>query len=98
MSTTAPPALRFEDVTVRFGDFTALDGVTFEVPHGAFLAVVGPNGAGKSTLMRTALGLVTPTRGRALVYGETPGHAARRVGYVPQIKTFDRSFPAQAVE
>jgi len=93
-----PPALRFDDVSVRFGEFTALEGVTFEVPHGAFLAVVGPNGAGKSTLMRAALGLVAPTRGRALVYGQPPGTGARRVGYVPQIKTFDRSFPAQAIE
>jgi len=93
-----PPALRFERVTVRFGDFTAVEDVTFGVPHGAFLAIVGPNGAGKSTLMKTALGLVTPVQGRVRVLGDAPGRVSRRIGYVPQIKTFDRSFPAVAVE
>lgn len=85
-------------VTVRFGDADVLDGVTFDLSPGAFLAVVGPNGAGKSTLVRVALGLVTPQRGHAAVFGRDAGEVPRRIGYVPQLKTFDRSFPATPLE
>jgi zinc transport system ATP-binding protein len=91
-------ALEIKDLSVRFGEFWALEGVSLAVPEGAFVAIVGPNGAGKSTLLKAVLGLV-PFRGEVRVYGLT----LRQVdpmwfGYVPQIKTFDRSFPALALE
>lgn len=92
-----PPALHFHHVTVRFGEVTALQDVTFDVPHGEVLAVVGPNGAGKSTLVKVALGLVTPQRGHAALFGLNAPQPAR-IGYVPQLKTFDRTFPATALE
>ncbi len=91
-------SLRLEGVTVRFNDFVALDDVSFELPVGASLAVVGPNGAGKSTLVRVVLGLTAPLAGRALVLGQRPGTTPERIGYVPQLKTFDRTFPATALE
>ncbi|MBB6100188.1 zinc transport system ATP-binding protein [Deinobacterium chartae] len=97
-SPTHPYVLEGRDLSVRFGDHTALEGLSFQVPTGAFLAIVGPNGAGKSTLIRTLLGLVKPTHGSVRVLGDLPGQHPERIGYVPQIKTFDRSFPALAVE
>ena len=93
-----PPALHVHRVTVRFGEALVLDDVDFDLDAGAYLAIVGPNGAGKSTLVKVALGLVTPQRGHAAVFGHDAGDAPERIGYVPQLKTFDRTFPATAVE
>jgi zinc transport system ATP-binding protein len=98
MSTPPPPALHVHNVSVRFGDATVLDNVNFDLEAGQFLAIVGPNGAGKSTLVKVILGLITPQRGHAAIFGVDAGDAPERIGYVPQLKTFDRTFPATAVE
>jgi zinc transport system ATP-binding protein len=96
---TLTPALQARDLTVRFGDYLALEDVSFSLPAGAFLTIVGPNGGGKTTLLRVFLGLVEPTGGQARAWGMPPDRlAASGVGYVPQIKTLDRLFPARAVE
>ena len=92
------PALHLHHVTVRFGVAEVLQDVTFDLDPGQFLAVVGPNGAGKSTVFKVALGLITPQRGHAALFGHNAGDAPERIGYVPQLKTFDRSFPARALE
>jgi zinc transport system ATP-binding protein len=94
----AVPALHVHHVTVRFGEAEVLQDVSFDLGPGQFLAIVGPNGAGKSTLVRVALGLVQPDRGHAAIFGRDAGQLPERIGYVPQLKTFDRSFPATAVE
>ena len=93
-----PPAIHVHDVSVRLGDALVLDRVGFDLGAGHFLAIVGPNGAGKSTLVKVALGLLRPQRGHAAVFGADAGDVPDRIGYVPQLKTFDRSFPATAVE
>lgn len=85
-------------VSVRFGAVMALEDVGFDLDRGQTLAIVGPNGAGKSTLIRVVLGLVRPLRGHAAILGKNAGVDPRRIGYVPQLKTFDRSFPATALE
>jgi ABC-2 type transport system ATP-binding protein len=54
---------------MRFGDFAAVDGVTFEIPAGVVCAMLGPNGAGKSTVMKMLTGLLVPTHGEASVGG-----------------------------
>ena len=56
-------------LTRRFGAFTAVDGVTLDVPDGAILALLGPNGAGKTTTVRMLAGLIAPTEGEATVAG-----------------------------
>lgn len=92
------PALHVHHVSVRFGKVNALEDVSFDLYAGETLAIVGPNGAGKSTLVKVALGLLRPNRGHAAIFGTDAGVEPRRVGYVPQLKTFDRSFPAIALE
>lgn len=57
------------ELTKRFDDFTAVDGVSFQVPAGAVLALLGPNGAGKTTTVRMLTSVLTPTRGSAQVAG-----------------------------
>jgi len=92
-------AIEARHLEVWLGDRPVLDDISIEVPAGTFTAIIGPNGAGKSTFLRTLLGLIRPTRGVIHVLGETPGHVLpRSVGYVPQVKTLDRSFPAHVVE
>ncbi len=91
-------ALEAEGLSVTLGDHRALEGVSLRLPEGAFLAVVGPNGGGKTTFIQALLGLV-PYRGRLRVLGHPPEALdPRLVGYVPQLKAFDRSFPALALE
>jgi ABC-2 type transport system ATP-binding protein len=57
------------DLTRRFGNFTAVDQVAFEVPAGSICALLGPNGAGKSTIMKMLTGLLAPSSGEATVQG-----------------------------
>jgi zinc transport system ATP-binding protein len=91
--------IAIDHVHVRFDEHYVLQDIHAEIPEESFVALVGPNGAGKSTLLRTLLGLVTPTEGKVTIFGEEPRNVpADKIGYVPQIKTMDRSFPAQSVE
>lgn len=91
-------AVETQGLAVRFGQYQALEDVSLKVPEGSFVAVVGPNGAGKSTLLKALLGLV-PFRGEVRIFGRPLGQADPFwFGYVPQIKTFDRTFPALALE
>jgi spermidine/putrescine transport system ATP-binding protein len=59
--------LRFERITKRFGDFTAVDDLSLTVPQGSFFALLGPSGCGKTTSLRMAAGLEEPTAGRVLI-------------------------------
>ena len=92
------PALHVHHVSLRYGDTPILEDVSFDLAAGEFLAIVGPNGAGKSTLVKVVLGLKTPQKGHALIFGRPAGEQPKRTGYVPQLKTFDRTFPATAEE
>ena len=57
------------DLSKRFGDVVALDGVSFSAPDGSVTALLGPNGAGKTTTLRSIYGLTAPDRGRVTVDG-----------------------------
>ncbi|MCH8612535.1 ABC transporter ATP-binding protein [Arsenicicoccus dermatophilus] len=65
--------LEFDDVTVRRGDTTLVEGIDWEVEEGQRWVVLGPNGAGKSTLLQLAAARMHPSSGRATVLGETLG-------------------------
>lgn len=93
----AAPALELVDVTVTYGDVTALDHVTMTLNRGDQCAVVGPNGAGKSTLFHVVAGVLRPDSGAVSVYGSGPGgHIC--VGYVPQRARIDASFPVTVAD
>lgn len=80
--------IQVQNVTKWYGEHTALDGVSFEIPPGQVCGYLGPNGAGKSTTVRILTGTLTPTSGQALVAGfdvATEGlEVKRRIGYVPE--------------
>ncbi len=77
--------IQVESVTKRFGDFTAVDSVSFSVPRGEIFGVLGPNGAGKTTTIRMIMNITAPDSGRVLILGRpsTDG-SSRNVGYLPE--------------
>ena len=64
------PIVQVERLTKRFGDFTAVDGIAFDIKPGEILGLLGPNGAGKTTTIQMLLGLVTPTSGSIHMFGK----------------------------
>lgn len=66
----ASPIVEVTHLTKKFGDFTAVDGVSFEIRPGEILGLLGPNGAGKTTTFQMLLGLVTPTAGSIHMFGK----------------------------
>jgi len=91
-------AVEVTDVTFSYNGQPIVENVNVTVPLLDLAAIVGPNGGGKSTLLKVALGLVRPLAGHAALFGDRAGAHPERVGYVPQLKTFDRTFPATALE
>src|SRR5580704_15426705 len=87
-----------ENLTKRFGDFVAVDALSFSVDHGEIFGLLGPNGAGKSTLIRMLTTLVPPTSGTARVGGFDIVRAANNVrqsiGVIPQAMTSDLDLSA----
>jgi drug efflux transport system ATP-binding protein len=82
------PVIITENLTRRFGDFTAVDHVNFTVNSGEIVGYLGPNGCGKTTTIRMLLGLLQPTEGRATVLGfdafRESEEVRSRVGYMSQ--------------
>ena len=77
-----------DDLVKRFGDFVAVDHVSFRVGRGEIMGFLGPNGAGKSTTIRILCGLLRPTSGRVVVAGidvaRDPEAVRERIGYMSQ--------------
>jgi ABC-2 type transport system ATP-binding protein len=82
------PIVVTQDLTKRFGDFTAVDGVSFEIYPGEVVGYLGPNGSGKTTTIRMLLGLLLPSDGSAQVLGfdsvAQSEDIRSRVGYMSQ--------------
>ncbi len=82
------PALEVLRLTKRFGDLTAVDGVTFQVEEGEIFGFLGPNGAGKTTTLRMIYGVLRPTAGDVVVMGrsvrEDPVGARAHLGVMPE--------------
>src|SRR5438094_10006577 len=85
--------IEVQNITKKFGDFTAVDGVSFSVGHGEIFALLGPNGAGKSTLIRILTTLIHPTSGTARINGhdvmKEPDAVRHLIGVIPQAMTSD---------
>ncbi len=81
------PLLVARHLTREFGEFTAVDDVSFNIEHGEIVGFLGPNGAGKTTTIKLLTGLLEPTEGSAEVVGydiqQEPLAAKARIGYVP---------------
>jgi ABC-2 type transport system ATP-binding protein len=90
---TRTPAIEVESIVKKYGDFTAVDNVSFRVEEGEIFGLLGPNGAGKSTLIRMMTTLIPITAGKARIAGhdaEREADAVRRaIGVIPQALTSD---------
>ena len=77
--------LECKNITKRFGEFTALDNVSIEVPKGSIFGLLGPNGAGKTTLIRIINQITLPTEG-IVIYDGSPMtvDTVRKIGYLPE--------------
>jgi ABC-type Mn2+/Zn2+ transport system ATPase subunit len=98
MPTRAPARLDIDHACISYDGTTVLDDLTFQIPHGAQVAVVGPNGAGKSTLFKALVGLLPLRSGRILVHGEPLGSHQDCVAYIPQREEVDWRFPVTVAD
>ena len=89
---TPQPDLVIEttDLTKRYGEVVAVDGLSLRVPRGGVFGFLGPNGSGKTTTMGMLLGLVHPTSGEARIFGDSARHPAtlKKVGAMVESPTF----------
>lgn len=90
---TEKKAIQVVDIVKRYGNFTAVDGVSFDVAEGEIFGLLGPNGAGKSTLIRMMTTLLEITAGKAFIDGydvsKQPNEARLCMGVIPQAMTSD---------
>ena len=88
-----PKMIEVEHITKRYGEFVAVDDVSFDVHEGEIFGLLGPNGAGKSTLIRMMTTLIEITSGTAIIGGydvrKDPDDARRLIGVIPQAMTSD---------
>ena len=88
-----PYAIEVEHIVKKYGDFTAVDDVSFNVKEGEIFGLLGPNGAGKSTLIRMMTTLIPITAGIARIAGHDvatdPDDVRRTIGVIPQALTSD---------
>jgi len=86
-------AIEVKDIVKKFGDFTAVNTISFEVKDGEIFGLLGPNGAGKSTLIRMMVTLLAPTAGTAIINGfdvvKKADDVRRSIGVIPQAMTSD---------
>src|SRR5881296_3173374 len=86
-------AIDVQNIAKKFGDFTAVKGITFGVEAGEIFGLLGPNGAGKSTLIRMLVTLLPPTTGTAIVNGfdviKQADGVRQSIGVIPQAMTSD---------
>ena len=94
------PAFNLQEVSVNYGELTALSNVSLSVPKAQVTAVIGVNGSGKSTLFKTLMGLVYPTAGTVKVFGASVAKARKGglIGYLPQSEEVDWNFPISVAE
>jgi ABC-2 type transport system ATP-binding protein len=86
------PLVSIRSLVKRFGSFTAVDGLSLDIPAGCLFALLGPNGAGKTTTIKLLMGLLKPTEGSVTVAGldafEDSVRVKARVGYLPDEPVF----------
>ena len=80
--------IEVENVSMFFGDFCAVNDISFSIPTGEIVGLLGPNGAGKTTTMRMITGFLEPSKGSVKIDGidvvENPVEAKKKIGYMPE--------------
>jgi len=92
------PILHIENLSVHYAGRAALTEICLDVKEKEYLGIIGPNGGGKSTLLKAILGLIPLSQGEIDLFGDAPEKERQKIGYVPQISSLDRHFPATVFE
>ena len=88
-------ALKTENLTVSYSGVEAINDISLEIDIGEFVCIVGPNGGGKTTFLKAVLGILRLDKG-SVVFNENQEY--KKISYVPQISSIDRSFPITVLE
>jgi zinc transport system ATP-binding protein len=97
----SPPAIQIRDLWVAYNHQPVLEGITLDIEENTCVGVLGPNGAGKSTLLKVILGLLPPSQGEILVFGEDPRSSRTHgnlIGYLPQRPLSNPRFPVSVMD
>lgn len=95
------PIINVDNLSYYYDTFPALDHISFSVEKGDFLGIIGPNGAGKTTLFQCILGMMSNFSGEISLFGSNVKQNKKilqRIGYVPQKKSVEQTFPATVSE
>lgn len=93
--------IQVKNLIVSLGGNIILDNITFSVNTGELTGIIGPNGAGKTTFLRALLGLVPIQQGELTIFGVPLARikeVRHRIGYMPQLQSFERRFPLSAAD
>lgn len=98
MKPSTEPVIVIKSLTKKFGNITAVDGLSFSVNKGEIFAFLGPNGAGKTTTIKMLITLLAPTEGEGTIdkynFVHNPSDVRRVIGYVPQMISVDGTLTA----
>lgn len=95
------PIINVDNLSYYYDSFPSLDHISFSVEKGDFLGIIGPNGAGKTTLFQCILGIMNNFTGEISLFGSNVKQNKKilqRIGYVPQKKSVEQTFPATVSE
>lgn len=92
------PVVEVRDLHFGYHQQPVFQGAEAIINKGSFVSIVGPNGGGKTTLLKLILGLLSPDRGRVLLFGKKPSRSRMRVGYMPQHAHVDPQFPVTVMD
>lgn len=98
MSKKPDTIITIKNVTVQFGEYTAIKDVTTNILKGSITAIIGPNGSGKSTLAKAMVGLERITKGTIRINKKSVQENIGEIGYVPQRFSFDKTLPITVYE
>ena len=94
----SPPVIQVQELEFAYEKTLILHQVNFKVAKGEFVGIFGPNGGGKTTLLKLLMGFLKPKKGHIHLFGKPPKMVLSKIGYVPQLKGFDKKFPISVLE
>jgi zinc transport system ATP-binding protein len=89
--------LEINNLTVKYGNFVALQNANLTIGETDFIGVIGPNGGGKTTLLKAILGLIEATSGE-IIFSQQLQNKKTDIGYLPQVNKFDQKFPINVID